>query len=229
MQVSFCPITTFKGSFKNINLNDYVPDIDNNATKLISPKFEIKQAEDIPQKAPQIKEFYCADTSISLFEASKSDIKDVIPDNIKMLMSFHGVDIHNDLFMLTGSNAQNQRFVVFNCFFKDENTNTNCEQLYCLKSDNDELSELQKDLILIFNDKRNKQFFIDGAISNPLKNICEANSNPEDMFSSSIKAMAGISKERSFDDLIDNKGKVYPVIYSADGQYIRYRVIPLVF
>jgi len=232
MQVADKPIiTNFKGSFKKVDLNDYLPDEDNYSFDRNIAKINPIEKHKTSPKQPVTRYFEsCRDnllTSTIFWDASKENISKQIPQSLKNLFKFHGISLENDLFMITGINAKNQHFVIFNSYYKDENTNQNCEQIFCLKSENHELTPLQIDVINIFNDIRNKRLFMDGSTKNPFKNIADNNCNSVLLFETSTHALASISKKRPINEITNEKGHIYPVIYSADSEYIRYRVVPI--
>ena len=248
MQVTLKPnITTFKGSFKQVDLNELLPESDNWQKTKPKPIQTTIVPDKISRKAMMKVLGYTQDdkrTDIALWEAQKDEINAKIPQSIKNLCKFHGIDPTQDLFMVSGTNKEGQLFVVFNSFFRHEEIFeipkkdkpqekeqikrfVDCEQVYCLKSDSKEPTPLQMDIVKIFNDSRVKNYLLDGSTKNPLKTICNPGVKANDILIPAIHGLSCISKEKPLDELMDEKGRINKVIYSADGEYTRYRIIYL--
>ena len=247
MQVTFNPINlNFKGSFKNINLDDMLPESDNWQRQKPQINLEQSPKELILTRKPSMKMLSCSEngvkTNVTLWESEKDAIVNNIPDNIKNLCKFHGINPKEDLFMISGINKDGQLFVIFNSFFRNEqeyqvpkNDNSakmetkvahvDCAQVYCMKSTDSNPTPLQLDIAKIFNDSRNKKYLMEGSTKNPLKTICNAGVRATEVFVPGIHALSCVSKDIPKEDLMDESGKINRVIYTADGKYTRYKII----
>lgn len=247
MQITFNPsFKTFKGSFPQVNLDDLLPECDN-----WQKNNEPHQVLSVPDKISRkltMKTIVTAEdgirTNTTLWEAEKSEIKNYIPKHIKDLCKSYGIDPVQDLFMVSGTNENGELFVVFNSFFRHEEVFeipkknkpeekekitrfVDCEQVYCMKSTNDNATPLQMDLVKVFNDPFAKKYFLDASTKNPLKTICDPGVKATEVFVPALHALAAVSKDKPLDELVDENGKINRVVYTADGKYARYKIIYL--
>ena len=112
---------------------------------------------------------------------------------------------------------------------KDEITGEDYVQLYYTSSEYDELMPIQKDIIKIFNDVRNKRYLSQGSINNPLACASSNGVMLGNVFLPAISGLECISKDMPEDEIFNSQGKINPVIYTQKpyGDYIRYKVITL--
>lgn len=235
MQVSFRPqITSFKGSFKVNDPNAYLPDEDNNIRKRPARQEEPSNVEQTkihePARKSKYKVFQIEDdngktTYVDMLESDLTTFYKKVRPEIGRFCEFHGINYNRDLFLASGINKLHQRFIVFNTFFKyaDEEY----AQMFCLKSEDENYTQAQKDIVRVFNDKLNRHFLIQGNEKNPFMAVCAPGAEANRVFPHALKSLANVSKEIDFDDTLDEKGRTYPVIYTADGKYTRYRMIQL--
>ena len=177
MQVTLNPITkTFTGSFKQVNLDELLPESDNWQRNMQKPIQAVVVPDKISRKPMMKTMVYAEDgvrTDTTVWEAQKDEMNKNIPDNIKNLCKFHGINPTEDLFMISGTNKDGQLFIIFNSFFRheelfeapkkhkpEEKENilrfVDCEQIYCMKSTNENPTPLQLDVVKLFNDRTTK-------------------------------------------------------------------------
>lgn len=214
----------FKGSFAIFNYDDYLPECDNNPTRKplnYSSKTMKEVCQDTfeSERKTRMKEISCTYKGVEnyglMWECERDRILDIIPENIKNLCTFHGIDITSELFMCGGLNAQNERFIVFNSFFKDQAVDESCEQLFCLKSKDENLTPLQKEIIMLFNTPHCIKYLKLDSIDNPLAGAGKAEVRTNEILVPGISALGSIAKKNDINDLINEKGSPKLVRYGA--------------
>ena len=228
------PIQNFKGSFKIEDLEAFVQDFEEDVEVDIKPK-KLEIQKDLSKPSGLItKNTGCVDkdgaiTAVIMFPAIQGKVKSILLPTIANLCKKHDVNPDSDLFMVSGLDALQRRYIMFNSFYKDKKTGTNCVQVFYTSSEDENLTNVQKSIIKLFNDKRNRYYLAEGSIKNPFAKASEHGVFLSEVFSPVISAFNSVSKEMPEDEMIDENGKVNPVIYSQtpNGIYTRYKVITL--
>ena len=243
MQVTFRPqlTTNFKGSFQIQDLDAFVEDFDETPADFKARKKRYKQEYLQTQKEKNAnislvskstgyidpKSGYA--TAIVMHPSIQGACKKSLKPTYLELCKKHDVDPDHDLFMVSGLDPLQRRYVMFNSFYKDETTGEDYVQLYYTSSEYDELMPLQKDIIKIFNDIRNKKYLCIGSTNNPLASASLNGVKLGNVFQPAISGLGCISKDMPEDEIFDSQGKINPVIYTQKpyGDYVRYKVVTL--
>lgn len=242
MQVNFNPVNmNFKGSFKIEDLNALISDFEESDEE-IAAKEELKrkQQEEIKAKtqykAPILmrKRTSATDkdgriTHIDIYPSVLYSTNRTLPEYVRHICKKDMINPNKDLFMTSGLSEKSKRYVLFNYFYTDEKTGVDCVQtLYC-ESDDENLTQFQKDIIKIFNDPRNKKHLCMHSKTNPFVIAKNSRTSICNVVPSAISGLECVSKEMKEEDIIDENGKVNTVIYTHEpaGIYTRYRVIHL--
>lgn len=242
MQISYNPInTTFKGSFSIEDLNALISDFEETEEEIAAKEEQKrKQKEEIKTKSAYVppilihKRTAAHDqngkpTHIDIYPSVLYSTKKTLPDYIQQICRKNNLNPNKDLFMVSGLSSKAKRYVLFNYFYKDKITKTDCVQtLYC-ESDDSNLTQFQKDIITIFNDPRNKNHLCKDSKTNPFILTTNRNTSICSAIEPAISGLRCVSKDMKEQDIIDENGKVNPVIYTHEpaGVYTRYRVIHL--
>ena len=243
MQVAFRPelTTNFKGSFKIQDLDAFIEDFEETPADFKARKKRYKQEYKRIQKEPEVapsfvlKKTGYKDETTNLITAvimtpsiqggSKKSLQPYYTD----LCHKHDVDPDYDLFMVSGLDPLQRRYIMFNSFYKDEKTGKDCVQVFYVSSECETLTKLQKDIIKIFNDLRNKKYLCQSSTTNPLAKASENGVMLGNIFQPAISGLECISKDMPEDEIFDSQGTINPVIYTQKpyGDYIRYKVVTL--
>ena len=155
-------------------------------------------------------------------------IEQRISTSAKKICSKQHVYPSVDLFVVQGLTDENKRYVLFNTHFKDSYNGANSTQMFYLESEDENYTQLQKNIFKIFRDSRNKGYLATISRNNPFAKFSDgAPGNIE--FAPTVNALAEISKEAPQSDMMDESGEYRPIIYSADAQYVRYKVYTTLF
>ena len=221
----------FSGSFKISDLNALIDDYDE--TEITQEEETIKTSKtDVKRSFSILRQTVDLDdegtkTYITYSAANQSEVNNKLSDTMLGICKKNGVNPQKDLFMISGLDDVNRRYILFNSFYKDEQTNDDCVQMFYLLSQDELLTNLQKKVVKIFNDPKNKHFLSTCTSDNPLRNLSRYGSNIHEPFNSAIDNLEAISRDFSDQNYYDENLNVSPVIYTADGKYTKYRTIYL--
>ena len=164
-----------------------------------------------------------------MHSAKQGSSKNILPAYYMEICNKQNINPDSDLFMIGGLDPQKRRYIMFNSFYKDKNSGTDCVQVFYVSSESSALTKPQKDIIKVFNDVRNKKFLSLGSTTNPLSKVCTNDTGFGGAFQSAISILEWVSKPIPECDMLDLNGDINPVIYTQkpDGDYIRYKVITL--
>ena len=243
MQVCFKPQITqnFKGSFKIQDLDAYVEDFEETPADFRARKKRYKQEYLQTQKEKDantslvVKKTGYIDpksgyvTAVVMHPSIQGGCKKSLQPTYLDLCKKHDVDPDHDLFMVSGLDSLQRRYVMFNSFYKDSATGQDYVQLFYTSSEYDELMPIQKDIIKIFNDVRNKKYLCQGSTANPLAKASENGVMLGAIFQPAISGLECISCNMPDDEIFNSQGNINPVIYTQKpyGDYIRYKVVTL--
>lgn len=224
---------SFSGSFKISNLDALISDFDIDEEKIEprEPK-TIKEVEnsDNSDSFSILRQTIDLDdegtkTYITYTASTQNDFSNKLTSSILNICKDNQVNPKEDLFMISGLDDVNRRYILFNSFYKDEQTGADCAQMFYLVSQDELLTNLQKKIVKIFNDPKNRHFLSTSTSNNPLRNLAKYGSNIQTQFRCAIDNLDAISRDFLEEDYYDENGQVLPVIYSADGEYIKYKTI----
>ena len=243
MQVTFRPQLTlnFKGSFQIKDLDAFVDDFEETPLEAKARKKrhkqEYKQIQSeknvnislVSKKTGYIDKETGKITAVVMHPSIQGACKKSIQPSYLKLCKQHDVDPDHDLFMVSGLDSLQRRYVMFNSFYEDKDTNRNYVQLFYVSSETDELMPLQKDIIKIFNDTRNKKYLCQGSTLNPFKAASKNGVMLDRVFKPAVSGLKCITKDMPDNEIYDSQGVINPVIYTQKpyGTYIRYKVITL--
>lgn len=243
MQVNFSPkiMSNFKGSFKIQDLDAFIDDFEETPADFKARKkryikeYKRIQSEPKTPKSLVIKKTGLHDnesgyiTAVVMSPCIQGTAKKTLQPFYAQLCNNHDVDPDYDLFMVSGLDPLERRYVMFNSFFKDEKDEKDYVQVFYTSSEDNNLTKIQKDIIKIFNDIRNKKYLCQGSTNNPFQKACDNGVFLDSVFAPAISELECISQEMPESDIFDSKGKVPPVIYTQKpyGDYIRYKVFVL--
>ncbi len=243
MQVTFRPqlITNFKGSFQIRDLDAFVEDFEETPADFKARKKRYKQEYLQNEREKAVNTSLVAKktgyvdpdtgyiTAVVMHPSIQGACKKSLHPTYLALCNKHDVDPDHDLFMVSGLDPLQRRYVMFNCFHKDEFTGKDYVQLFYISSEYDELMPIQKDIIKIFNDIRNKKYLCQGSTNNPLAKASSNGVMLGNIFQPAISGLGCISKDMPDDEIFDSQGKINPVIYTQKpyGDYVRYKVVTL--
>ena len=224
---------SFSGSFKISNLEALISDfdIDEEQDESIDKSKEEQKAEkDDNETFAILRQTVDLDdegtkTYITYSATTQNEISNKLSGNISNICKQNQVNPKEDLFMISGLDELNRRYILFNSFYKDETTGADCAQMFYLVSQDELLTNLQKKIVKIFNDPKNRHFLSSSTSNNPLRNLAKYGSNIQAQLRFAIDNLDEISRDFLEEDYYDKNGEVLPVIYTADGEYIKYKTI----
>ena len=227
MQVSFSPIniynTSFKGSFKISDLDALIADFEIDEKDVKPVVEEVKPQPKVKAIAKKFNILSNSEiTKVRMWGSSQSAINSHIPTDVKIVSKQQHIHPTDDLFVIQGLTDDNKRYVLFNTFFKNEDDGADCTQVYYLESEDENYTQLQKNVFKLFREPRNKRYLISNSTCNPFAKFSHGAPGSTD-FAPVINAMAEVSREANPNDMVDENGEYRPIIYTADGEYIRYK------
>ncbi len=215
----------FKGSFK-VRLDDYIPDEPVKTVKK-EPIKKIEGPQKVISRSFENKDANGQITTTKMWSMSEENFKSKAPKSIETLVSSQNIKPNDDIFIISDFDKQGRRIILFNSFFYDRETKKDSIQLFFMRSNDDKLTELQKDAIRIFNDTDNKNYLKKGSKHNPLAQLSDYGDVSSKIFSAFVKGWALSSNGLDISDISDEKGNPYPIIYTADGSHTRYKVFKI--
>ena len=208
-------------SVNNINMGIRL----NNNKQATQPKFDFKTMADTFVKTgdkiveKSAKKIHIPDethTTVEFCSVRNFDWDKAFSPEVQALCEKHDVNPKEDLFIVSDLDEDNNRYVFFNTFFFDEQTQGNFEMLAYLVSEDEQLSDTQIAAYQLFKDDETSNKMLKYSLNNPLAVCIDERESQE--VNKNIRIMAHRAPAIDVDSLYDENNQIKPIVKSALGK-----------